>query len=74
MKNRINSILEKLPKNIDAGIVTSGNSIYYLTGIRASAGVVVVTRQKSYLIIDFRYIELAKKNAKNVEEIGRAHV
>ena len=69
MKNRINSILEKLPKNIDAGIVTSGNSIYYLTGIRASAGVVVVTRQKSYLIIDFRYIELAKKNAKNVEVI-----
>ena len=55
--------LEKLGSMIDAdcALITSDINRRYLTGMKSSAGVVLVFKDKAYLIIDFRYIEKAKK-------------
>lgn len=52
-----------LPDGIDALIVNDPNNRQYLTGVHSSAGTVLVFRDKTYLIIDFRYIEMATKTA-----------
>lgn len=44
----------------DAMIVTHKKNQYYLTGFDFDDGYVLITRQESYLITDFRYIEAAK--------------
>ena len=40
---------------LDALLVTSGSNIAYLTGLRMSAGVLVVTRDQATLVVDGRY-------------------
>lgn len=69
MSTRLEKLTTQLPANIECMIITSGYSRYYFTGMRSSAGTLLVTREKSYFIIDFRYIELAKKTVKNAEVI-----
>ena len=59
---RIENLQKILPEHT-AALVTSGDNRFYLTHMRSSAGVVLVTREQAYLIIDFRYIEKAKKTA-----------
>ena len=44
----------------DAMIVTHKKNQYYLTGFDFDDGYVLITREESYLITDFRYIEAAK--------------
>ena len=58
---RIENLQKVLPEHT-AALVTSGDNRFYLTHMRSSAGVVLVTREQAYLIIDFRYIEKAKKD------------
>ena len=53
---RIENLQKILPEHT-AALVTSGDNRFYLTHMRSSAGVVLVTREQAYLIIDFRYIE-----------------
>ena len=67
--NRIEKLIELLPKEIDCAIISSEINRRYFTGMKSSAGVVVVFKEKSYLIIDFRYIEKAKATVKNSEVI-----
>lgn len=68
MKNRIEEIRSIL-KDKECALITSGPSRYYFTGFRSSAGTVVITRNSATFLIDFRYIEKAKKavNHMNVE-------
>lgn len=47
------------PENIDALIVTHEKNQRYLTGFDFTDGYVIVTREKSALFTDFRYIEAA---------------
>ncbi|MBC3515343.1 Xaa-Pro peptidase family protein [Neobittarella massiliensis] len=56
-------ICDKLPQGVDAAIISDEKNRQYLTGVRSSAGTVVVTRDETYLIIDFRYIEMARQTA-----------
>lgn len=67
MMNKFNKL--KFPKKADAVLITSDINRRYFTGIKSSAGFVVAFPEKAYLIIDFRYIEMAKKNACDCEVI-----
>lgn len=70
MINRIERMAKELPAGVDCAIVTSEYGRYYLTGIRTGdAGTLLVTREKSYFIIDFRYIETARAEVKDCEVV-----
>ncbi len=55
--------------NIDAAILTSPVNRKYLLGINSSAGTILLFPDKAYLIIDFRYYEMAKSKAEGFEVI-----
>lgn len=59
----------KFPKNADALLITSDINRRYFTGMKSSAGFVIIFREKAYLITDFRYIEKARNTANNCEVI-----
>lgn len=53
-------LLAAMDADIDGIFVTSELNQYYLTGFSFTDGYVLVTRKKSYVITDFRYIEAAQ--------------
>ena len=55
-----------------ACLITSRSNRYYLTGVSSSDGLVFVTREKVYLIVDFRYFEIADQNAFSGVEVIHA--
>lgn len=67
MRNNIELVQKELKQNADCAIVTSDINRRYLTGMRSSAGTVVIFEDKVYLIIDFRYIEKARATALDCE-------
>ena len=48
---RVNKIQNKLDTN-EAMLITSDCNRFYFTGLKSSAGTVVITKEKSYLLID----------------------
>ena len=52
-----------------AALLTSEVSRKYATGFHSSAGIVMVTKEKSYFIVDGRYFEKAEQQAKGCEVI-----
>ena len=61
---RLEKIRAKMKeKELCALLVTSGENRRYVTGFGSSAGNVLITMGKAYFIVDFRYIEAAKKGA-----------
>lgn len=67
--SRLKKLLEAIGDKADGMIITSEVNQFYLTGFDFSDGNVLVTKEKSYLITDFRYIEAAKKEANKEFEI-----
>lgn len=61
---RIKKIQNKLDCH-EAMLITSDCNRFYFTGMKSSAGTVVITKENSYLLIDFRYIEKAKSVVKS---------
>lgn len=65
--------IEKLQSKIgdfcDCAIITSDVNRRYLTDMKSSAGTVLVFPNNAYLIIDFRYIEKARKKVATCEVI-----
>ncbi len=61
MKQTLINLMNKLPSGVDAAIITSDENRRYFTDMKSSAGTLLVTAKKAYFIIDFRYIEKAKK-------------
>ena len=59
--NRKDKLLAVLDPQADAMLVTHKKNQYYLSGFDFDDGYVLVTREASYLITDFRYIEAAKE-------------
>lgn len=59
---RREKLIAAFPENADAMLVTTEKNQYYLTGFDYTDGVVLVTRNKSYVLADFRYIEAAEKS------------
>ncbi len=62
-------LMNALPENIGAALITEDINRRYFTGMKSSAGTVLVTRERAYLIIDFRYIEKAQKTVRDAEVI-----
>lgn len=68
--NRFEQLFEDLPRYVDSVLITSDVNRRYFTGMKSSAGTVIAFRDGSaYLIIDFRYIEKARKIVRTAEVI-----
>ena len=50
-----------------AAIVLSGVNRFYLTGFASSAGTLVITRERLFLLVDSRYIQAAQERVQNCE-------
>jgi len=61
--------LFKFLKTDEAAVITSPENRYYFLGFKSSAGVLVVTDEKAYFLIDFRYYEKASKEISGAEVI-----
>lgn len=62
-------LIASIPSNIDALFITNTKNQFYLTGFDYTDGLVVVTRDKSYVFADFRYIEAAKNETSSEFEV-----
>lgn len=58
---RLEKVKAALPAGVDGLLVSSEINRRWLTGFLYSDGYVLVTREKSYLITDFRYTEAAQR-------------
>lgn len=65
---KIERLAEKLPEN-SCALVTSDINRRYFTGMKSSAGVLIIFGGAAYLIIDFRYIEKAEETVKDCRVI-----
>lgn len=57
----IEKLQRDMPKEADGALITCEVNRRYYSGMSSSAGTLLVTREKAFLIIDFRYIEKAKR-------------
>ena len=67
-------IQNAIPSDADGILLTSEISQYYATGFELQDGYVLVTKDKTYLLCDFRYTESAKEHCKDkifVDESSR---
>ncbi len=70
--DRISKIQNKLFNNdskINSAIIVSKINRKYFTEFNSSWGYLFITKNTSYFLVDFRYIEAAKVNVKNCEII-----
>ncbi len=67
MLERSKKLRENFLTNIDASLIVCTNNRYYFTNFISSAGFVIITREKTLLYVDFRYIEAAKNKAQGCE-------
>lgn len=67
--SRIEKLVKELPETIDCAVITSDINRRYFTGMKSSAGTLLVFKEKAYLIIDFRYFEKASKTVEDCEVI-----
>ncbi|MDE5563989.1 MAG: aminopeptidase P family protein [Oscillospiraceae bacterium] len=65
MKERIERLCALFAEKADCALVTDDINRRYLTGMKSSAGYVLVFPEETYLIIDFRYIEKARETVKH---------
>jgi Xaa-Pro aminopeptidase len=63
----LSNLQKYLPQNIDCAIIFSEHNRRYFTGFDSSDGILFVTRDAAYFLVDFRYIEAAKSNVKDCE-------
>ena len=66
IKKRIENLQNSLEKT-QAILITDANNRFYFTGFRSSAGALLITKEKSYFFIDFRYFEKAKQQVSSSE-------
>ncbi len=69
MKKSLEKLIKSLPEGIDGAIINSDLNRRYFTDLKSSAGTLLVTKDVSQFIIDFRYIEKAKETLKDVEVV-----
>ena len=62
-------LMSELGTFTDCALITDDTDRRYFTGMRSSAGTLVVFSSKAYLIIDSRYIEKARKTVTSCEVI-----
>lgn len=62
------NLFEKF-SNVDAVLITSGINRRYFTGFNSTAGMYLITKEKNYFIVDFRYITAARAGLSGCEVI-----
>lgn len=67
--NNIEVFASKFPEKIDCAIITSEINRRYFTGFKSSAGMLVIFKNKSYFLADFRYFEKAKEVVTSCEVV-----
>ena len=71
MSTRLEKVKAALPEGIDGIFVTNDCNREWLSGFHFSDGFLLVTKEKSYLLTDSRYIEAATAEADpGLEEFG----
>lgn len=65
MEQRLRMLGGLLPEYADSALIISNENRRYFTGFVSSQGYLLITRKEAFLLVDFRYGEAAKKNAKN---------
>lgn len=65
----LNRLMQRLPQDIDCGIINNNINRRYFTNFSSTAGTLIVTHEKAYLLVDFRYYEMAVLRVKNAEVI-----
>lgn len=68
IKERIKNLREEIGEN-QAVLVMSDINRLYFSGFKSSAGAVIVTKNKAFLAVDFRYFESAKRIVNDLEVI-----
>ncbi len=68
MIKRIEKLQNQLEKT-QAALILGNSNRFYLTGFKSSAGLLLITKEKSVFLIDFRYYEKAKSVVKTAEII-----
>ena len=70
MKQRTDKLLAAMPGGFEAALVsTDVNRFYFLGFDSGDAGTVLILPDKTYFIIDSRYIEIAEATVKEAEVI-----
>lgn len=72
--DKIVRLQKAMPETMEAVLFRDPANRFYLTGMKSSAGTVLVTKKKAWLLIDFRYFEDAEKKVRNckvLEETAR---
>ncbi len=67
--DRINKLRNILSDSSEAALVTNENNVYYFSGVQNSEGKLLVTSERAYLLVDFRYSETARRNCTSCEVI-----
>lgn len=65
MESRLPTLAALLPEDSDAALIISETNRLYFTGFVSSLGYLLVTRKESYLMVDSRYEEAARKQARS---------
>lgn len=65
----IELLKHQMKGSCECALITSAVNRRYFTGMKSTAGTVVVFPDAAYLIIDFRYIERARKTVKDCEVV-----
>ena len=71
MMTAIQRIQDFLPDETTAALVTSDVNRRYLSGFSSSAGAILVTKNRSVLMLDFRYYEAATRCVEPPLEVVR---
>ena len=50
---RIQRLAQNLPKDADCAVITDGVNRRYFTGMKSSAGTLIVFRDKAFLLVDY---------------------
>lgn len=67
--DKIIRLQQTMPSFMEAAILQDAANRFYLTGMKSSAGTVLITRNKAWLLIDFRYLEMAEQKVKNCKVV-----
>lgn len=59
--DQASKLMISLPKDLDAVWITSPQNRLYFTGFSSSDGILLLTRNTFYFLVDFRYLEAAKR-------------
>lgn len=71
MQQRLERLMQALQGKADCALITDDINRRYLTGMKSSAGTLLVFPEKAYLIIDFRYIEKAREVVRHCEVVAQ---